>query len=751
MDLSILYLIALIILIILAISDLIIGVSNDAVNFLNSALGSKAFNFKIIMTVAAVGILAGASFSSGMMEVARKGIFHPQYFYFSEIILLFLAVMITDIILLDLFNTVGMPTSTTVSIVFELLGAAVGLALIKVMNDPTHLPFNEYINSGKAMVIIFGILLSVVIAFTAGVFFQYISRLLFSFNYKNRLKYFGALWGGLAITAITYFILVKGAKGASFMSSDMKLYIKDNAVTIILFTFIIWTIILQLIQFFTKFDILKLVVLFGTFGLAMAFSGNDLVNFIGVPLAGFEAYKVWLASGEAHDALLMIGLSGKVATPTVFLILAGLIMAATLYFSKKARSVTETEISLGRQEEGNERFGSSALSRSLVRTTSKFSKLINSIIPVNIQNKIDKQFDRTDFQAKQTALGKNAPAFDLVRASVILSVASILISIATFFKLPLSTTYVTFMVAMGASLADGAWGRESAVYRITGVMSVIGGWFLTAFLAFTSAFILVFIFHYGGFYAIFAIFGIAIYIVVKTHILHKQKRIEKEIEEEEVVLSEYNKNDIIEKNIKNTKKIFSEITTSLNNTIQGLSHENLDLLNKSYKNIIKLDNKSKILQNKISRVVNKIEENDVDSGNYYAVSLYYLTEIVQSTKSIVEKSLTHVNNSHKPILDLQIKELQELLTNIKEMYNRFSVNSHEINSEDNLDLPQEIIKQLRVLRKKQIKRIKTKSVGTRNSILYLSILDHIRSIVNFSEKLEYIHLMFLENKNEDVV
>jgi phosphate/sulfate permease len=313
---STIFLILVIVLALLAISDLIVGVSNDAVNFLNSALGSKAFSFKIIMAIAALGILFGATFSSGMMEVARKGIFHPQYFYFSEIMILFLAVMITDVILLDLFNTFGMPTSTTVSIVFELLGAAVGVAMIKVLNDPEALAMAEYINSGKAIAIILGILLSVAIAFTGGAIIQYFSRFIFTFNYHKNQKYFGAIFGGLAITAITYFILVKGAKGASFMTDEMKDMIKHNSFWIIVFSFVFWTFILQLIVWFSKIDIFKIIVLFGTFALAMAFAGNDLVNFIGVPLAGYEAFNLWVVSGEIVDGYLMSGLAGKVPTPT---------------------------------------------------------------------------------------------------------------------------------------------------------------------------------------------------------------------------------------------------------------------------------------------------------------------------------------------------------------------------------------------------------------------------------------------------
>ena len=749
MDINTIYIIIIGVLFILAISDLIVGVSNDAVNFLNSALGSKAFNFKVIMTIAAFGILFGATFSTGMMEVARKGIFHPENFYFSEIIFLFLAVMLTDILLLDLFNTFGMPTSTTVSIVFELLGAAVGLALIKMMNDPNHLSLDEYINSGKALTIILGILMSVVIAFTGGAIFQYLSRLLFSFEYQKKLKYFGAIWGGIAITAITYFILVKGAKSASFMSEEMKNSIKDNAFIILMVTFAAWAIILQLIIMFTKFDILKLVVLVGTFALAMAFSGNDLVNFIGVPLAGFASYNSWVGSGVDVNEFLMTSLAGKVPTPTIFLLIAGVIMALTLYFSKKARSVTETEINLGRQEEGFERFGSSAISRSVVRVFSKAGNFMSSILPRSVHSRLDARFDRSSFQERQKALGAEAPAFDLVRASVILTTSSIIISVATFLKLPLSTTYVTFMVAMGASLADGSWGRESAVYRITGVFSVIGGWFFTAFSAFTVAFILVFLFYYGSFYAVFAVIALVIYVLFRTHVLHKKMSEEKEAsKEEDKLLTIYTKSDIIDYNIKNTKKIFNGISEIVSETLKGLSHENLTTIKENYKKIVKLNGKAESLQNHISEIVGKIEDHDIDAGNYYAVCVYYLREIVYSAKSMVNRCYKHVDNNHKPLLEEQIEELKNSMSEITVMFNDFITSAEESSIRDSIS-KNELVDMLRKLRKKQVKRIKSKEVGTRNSILFLGLVDHMRSVVNFSDRLETIHNDFVSGNEED--
>jgi phosphate/sulfate permease len=529
------YIVIIIILGLLAISDLIVGVSNDAVNFLNSAVGSKAASIRTIFIVAALGILFGCTFSSGMMEVARKGIFHPGLFYFSEIILIFLAVMVTDVILLDSFNTLGLPTSTTVSIVFELLGAAVGLSVIKVLTDPNALELAAYINSGKALAIISGILVSVVIAFTSGVIIQFLSRLLFSFNYQRRIKAFGALWGGMSISAITYFILVKGAKGASFMSKETVNYIQDNTWVIIFASFVLWTIILQLLLWFTKVNIFKLIVLVGTFALAMAFAGNDLVNFIGVPLAGYNAYELFISSGSSPDSYLMTDLAGKVKTPTLFLLIAGIVMTLTLWKSRKAKMVLQTSLDLGRQYEGNERFASYAVSRSLVRSFSKLSKLVTTILPDKLLNGVKNQFDYSDADSKESGHADDGSSFDLIRAAVTLMVASILIALGTSLKLPLSTTYVTFMVFMGTSLADGAWGRESAVYRVSGVISVIGGWFFTAFSAFTVALIIVILFYYGGVIAIVAVLLITIYLVYRTHSSHESDKVDKDAFERKIV------------------------------------------------------------------------------------------------------------------------------------------------------------------------------------------------------------------------
>ncbi len=494
----------------LAIVDLVVGVSNDAVNFLNSAVGSKAGSRKLILIIAAIGIFAGAFFSSGIMEVARKGIFNPQMFSFNEVMIIFMAVMLTDILLLDLFNTLGLPTSTTVSIIFELLGAAVVLSLIKVVSAGMELSeVANYINSSKAITIIVSIFLSVIIAFTIGVIGQFLSRLVFGFHYKARLKKYGGIWGGIALTILSYFLLIKGMKGASFISESMIVWVDSNSMVLLFTSFLFWTAVFQALIKFTKINILRVIVLIGTFSLAMAFASNDLVNFIGVPIAGLESFQIWNGSGKDIN-MLMTGLNGKVQTSSYILTVAGLIMVAALWFSKKARRVTATEVNLSRQGEGNERFKSNFLAQWIVKFFTLIIKEANVLIPKKMHASINKKY-RPRLYRKQL----NPPAFDLVRASVNLTLASMVISLATINKLPLSTTYVSFMVAMGTSLADRAWG-SSAEYRVAGVINVIGGWFMTALIAFSVAGLFAFLIFNFGISAVLILICILVLIMYLT-------------------------------------------------------------------------------------------------------------------------------------------------------------------------------------------------------------------------------------------
>ena len=726
------YLIMVIVLFILAISDLIVGVSNDAVNFLNSAIGSKAAPFKVIMTIAALGILIGATFSGGMMEVARKGIFHPEHFYFSEIMIIFLAVMITDVILLDTFNTFGLPTSTTVSIVFELLGAAVGISIIKVSNLPegSDLSMGELINSGNALLIIAGILLSVVVAFSAGAIIQYITRLIFSFDYKKNLKRFGAIWGGIAISAITYFILIKGAKGASFMDPETKILIKDNTWLILGISFFSWTILLQVLSWLVNLNILKMIVLVGTFALAMAFAGNDLVNFIGVPLAGYESFKHFLANPEADPNLLsMAVLAGKVKTPTMFLLIAGLIMVVTLWFSKKSRNVVKTTLDLSRQDEGTERFGSSFVSRSLVRSSINFGRIVNFIVPNQIKNFAKKQFDQSVLKKEQST--KDAPSFDLIRASVTLVVASMLIAFGTSLKLPLSTTYVTFMVAMGTSLSDKAWGRESAVYRITGVLSVIGGWFFTAFSAFTLAFLMALLFYWGGIYAIGGLVVLALIIVIHSYTIHK-KREKTNIETSEDIGDEVNEENILFKCSNTVIKTLKTVNNILINTISGLSREDLKLLRHSSKDIKILNKKVKYMKDTINKTIIDLREDSIETGHYYVQVLDYLREIAHDITYITLPVFEHIDNNHKGIIPSQLDELNNIISEISKFFIIIERTIAENNYSDvdrNIELQHKVLITLDVYRKNQIKRIKREEVGTKNSMLYFNIITEIKNLL----------------------
>ncbi|MCB0497411.1 MAG: inorganic phosphate transporter [Cyclobacteriaceae bacterium] len=499
------YLIFIVLLFTLAVTDLVVGVSNDAVNFLNSAVGSRAGSRKIILLVAALGVLAGAMFSSGIMEVARKGIFNPQMFTFSEVMVIFVAVMLADILLLDVFNTFGMPTSTTVSIVFDLLGAAVIVSILKLMNMGHSLTeIGQYINSSKAIAIISGIFLSVIVAFIFGIVGQFFSRLLFSFHYKKRLKKYGGVWGGVSLTILSYFLLIKGVKGASFMPESAVLWIDQHNLILLLASFVLWTTVFQLLVTFTRIHILRVIVLMGTFSLAMAFASNDLVNFIGVPLAGLESYRLWGLSGENSD-LIMTGLSGEVYTPSYLLLIAGSIMVVTLWRSRKARKVTATEVNLARQGEGSEKFKSNRFVSWLVRFSTYVVDIVADWIPKRFKAEINKKYIPKTYEGK-----KKPPAFDLVRASVNLTLASMLISIATLHKLPLSTTFVSFMVAMGTSLSDKAWGR-SAEYRIAGVFSVVGGWFLTALIAFVVAGTFAFVIFEAG---MAGVIGLVVLLIV---------------------------------------------------------------------------------------------------------------------------------------------------------------------------------------------------------------------------------------------
>ena len=732
------YLVLVVVLFALAISDLIVGVSNDAVNFLNSAFGSKAAPRWAILIIASLGILVGATFSSGMMEVARKGIFHPDQFYFAEIMIIFVAVMLTDIILLDFYNTIGLPTSTTVSIVFELLGAAVAVALVKIMNsdDQTLIDLGSYINSAKALAIITGILLSVVIAFSAGALVQYVTRIIFTYKYDKRFKYFGAIFGGFAITAITYFILIKGAKGSSFISKEMLVWIKSNTFTILVTCFAAWTIILQLLVWLVKLNILKVIVLIGTFALAMAFAGNDLVNFIGVPLAGYKSFQAYIASGGGDPyGLTMDMLTGKVQTETYLLLIAGIVMTVTLWFSKKARTVTETELSLSNQNEGDERFGSSYFGRLIVRRSLSANSRLKNILPDRIQRSIDRSFVQT--APAPNIDKKDIPAFDMIRASVNLTVASILIAIGTSLKLPLSTTYVTFMVAMGTSLADRAWGRDSAVYRITGVITVIGGWFFTAFSAFTAAFIFANLINWLGGYAIFGLLVLAIFFVVRSHITHKRKNEATNTEDNDSLIIT---GDAAEQCTYAVSTLTAKIPGIYGKMITGLAYEDRVNLKECSKKVNKLNTEVKKIKNQVPDMVKLLNEDSVYSGPFYVQLIDYLREMAHATSFIVEPVFEYIDNNHKAFEQEQIEELNVIQAKLSQFFTHINtiINDRDYLSEniDSVLEEQEVLlKSIKKFRKEQIKRIKAEKVGTRNSVLFLGVLNETKNLILYAGNL----------------
>jgi len=713
------------VLFLLAISDLIVGVSNDAVNFLNSAIGSKAAPFKIILAIAAAGVLVGAVFSNGMMEVARKGIFNPENFAFNEIMVIFLAVMLTDILLLDFFNTIGLPTSTTVSIVFELLGSAVAVALYKVTrSDAIVNNIGTYINIESSVMIIVGIFLSVIIAFSVGMIVQWIVRLAFSFNVNKTKKYWTGIWGGFAITAILFFLLIKGAKGSSLVSPDMLAYIKTHTTKILLISFMGWTALFQLLASFTKVNILKITVLVGTFALAMAFAGNDLVNFIGVPLAGFESFKAFMASGASEPGgLLMNSLREPVNTPIYFLITAGLIMVLTLRFSKKAKSVTATSIDLSRQGEGSERFASSSLARFIVRRSVELSNGVGKVSPPALTRFVHSRFD----EEKNTEDRKDKLAFDLVRASVNLVVASILIAIGTSLKLPLSTTYVTFMVAMGTSLADGAWGRESAVYRITGVLTVIGGWFFTAFSAFLASFLIASLIFFGKLPVILILIGLAIFILLRTHAFHK-KRAEKEQRlNSEIYTASY---EILKSCDDEVKSSILKVSKILYLTYTNFFKENHKELKHLRKDTKHLGKDIKSIRENIPETLKKFEESELESGHHYVQVVAYMKEMNNSLLHVVTPAYNHLDNNH-PLDKEQADELKTFSEKSSDFFN-FAIAMLKGRKYDQMnDLVQrrdEMINLANDILRNRIKILKKTQKGVKVSVTYMEMLSETKNL-----------------------
>ena len=739
------YLFIVILLSLLAIGDLIVGVSNDAVNFLNSAIGSKVFSFRKIMIFASVGILFGALSSSGMMEVARKGIFNPGAFFFDEIIFIFMAVMMTDILLLDFFNTIGLPTSTTVSIVFELLGAAVVMAIIKIAkSDQLLSDLSTYINTEKATQIILGILLSVFIAFSIGALVQWISRIIYTFNFEKKPSWLNSLFGGVALAAIFNFILIKGIKGTPYSNMELELlnsqtinsFIEGNLLSVQIISFILWFFFSVLINFI-KWDIYKIIIGVGTFALALAFAGNDLVNFIGVPIAAFQSYKAWLGSGVSAESFSMIQLTQKVQTPTIFLFVSGTIMIVTLWFSSKAKKVVKTSLDLSNQYGTRERFKPNFLSRILVRIFVNLNEIIKNAIPEKTQLVLNNSFKQ--IRPKGNINASNIPEFDKLRASINLVVASVLISFATSLKLPLSTTYVTFMVTMGTSLADRAWSSDSAVYRVSGVLNVIGGWFLTAFSAFTVGGIIVYLLNIGGVQVIAVIMFIILLIIGKNYVNHRKEN--KSVREEEIALIVESNSfqgvidqsgSTIELVLKKSYKVYKLI-------ILGLSTNDLEPLEKAKKNSKKLQNSIEDLKGNLFYFIRNLEESSLPASTFYIELLGYLHDLSEDLTYLAKISYDHLNNNHRKLTFSQIKDL--LL--IEESVNKiFKEGKEAFNSIQNQKEFEEVLfeknNSFGLIESKintQIERTRSEETSPKNTTLYFNFLIRTKDLITHKYEL----------------
>ncbi|CDC56298.1 uncharacterized protein BN612_02193 [Phocaeicola coprophilus CAG:333] len=720
----------------LAVFDLLVGVSNDAVNFMNSAVGAKVANFKTIVIVAAIGVFAGAVLSNGMMDIARHGIFQPVNFSFYEIMCILLAVMVTDVVLLDVFNTLGLPTSTTVSMVFELLGGTFILAILKIVGDETGLlTLGDMMNTEKALSVIMGIFLSVAIAFIAGTFVQYISRLIFSFNYKKNLSWTIGIFGGIAVTSLSYFMLIKGLKSAPFMTPESLAWISENTTLLVVGCFITFTLLMQILHW-CRVNVFKIIVLLGTFSLALAFAGNDLVNFIGVPLAGFSAYTDYVANSNGvgiHD-FMMTSLMSSAKTPAIFLFASGLVMVYALATSKKAKNVIKTSVDLARQEEGDEMFGSSALARTIVRRANNINDFLKRVIPVGMRRWIDSRFN------KDEVILENGAAFDLVRAAVNLVLSGLLIIIGTTMKLPLSTTYVTFIVAMGTSLADRAWSRESAVYRITGMLSVIGGWFITAFVAFTICALVTFIMFYTSFVGMFIFIVVAVVLLVRSNIKYSKK--EKAEQQDDIfkrMMASKDKNEILALLRQHVKETLTSYITFSEDTYvkvtDGFIHEDLKSLRKAMnatddqKKMLKKRRRKELLGLRRIPITIAIEKN-----TWFHLGSNSCEEMLYCLKRICEPCKEHVDNNFNPISKDCVTEflpVREELCRLMERTRTAIENNNYEEADDILAKGDALKNSISSLRKQMMNRMQeADNASLKASMVYLNILQESQELVS---------------------
>lgn len=718
---------------VLAVFDLMVGVSNDAVNFLQSAIGAKVAKFKTILTIAAIGIFAGAAMSNGMMEVARNGVFHPSFFSFQDVMFIFLAVMASDIVLLDIFNTLGMPTSTTVSMVFELLGGTFALALMKVAGDPS-LHVADLMNTSKALTMIMAIFVSVAIAFVVGAFVQYISRTLFTFVYKNNsLKWKIGIFGGLAFTAIIYFMLIKGLGNVSFISDVAHEWINTHSWTICGICFVV-TAVLSQVLFALKVNVFKILVLTGTFALAMAFAGNDLVNFIGVPLAGYSSFQDYSANAGGDAAgYMMDSLNGPAHTPVLFLIAAGLIMVISLATSKKAFNVVKTSVDLARQDAGDEMFGSSKMARVLVRFSTNTASALSELVPNSVKRWFAKRFDNENVVLPQGA------AFDEIRATVNLVVSSLLIALGTSLTLPLSTTYVTFMVAMGSSLADKAWGRESAVFRITGVISVIGGWFITAGAAFILCFLVALAMSLGGLTMASILIALSIVLLVRSNIKYKKKQAEEkgDVVFNQMITSEDNAETLrlLTQHIRQGQSQFLDfVNVNYLNVTEGFISEDLSRLQKAESAMRKQRQELKQRRRKEMLGLRRIDPGvAIEKSTWFHLGVNSCEDMLYSLRRICDPCEEHIDNSFVPLEKDRIKEFLPLRDTLLYLLKRAVVviSTENYTDSDKLREQCEEFKScLSSTRQGQIERMQTSKENITVSYVYLNLLQETHEIAS---------------------
>ena len=732
---STIYLCIVIFLLCLAVFDLFVGVSNDAVNFLQSAIGAKVAKFRTVLIIASCGVVLGAIMSSGMMDIARHGIMSPDHFTFEEVMTLFLAVMVTDVIVLDVFNTLGMPTSTTVSLVFELLGGAFILSTLKMWGDPS-LNYSVLLNSDKALEVIIGIFASVAIAFFFGVFVMWISRVVFTFNYKKHSRYSIAIFGGIAFTALSYFIFMKGLGKSPYLPAEWRDYIKDNIGMLLVVTFVVSAIVMEFLHL-CRVNIFKFTVLMGTFGLAMAFAGNDLVNFIGVPLAGLSSYQDYMANanGAAPDSFMMTSLMESAKTTPVFLLIAGAIMIIAMATSKKAQNVIKTSVDLSRQDEGDEMFGSSSAARVIVRNCQNADSWLNHFMPQSMKNWINSRFNKNDVELEESA------AFDVVRAAVNLVLASMLITIGTNLKLPLSTTYVTFMVAMGSSLADRAWSRESAVFRVTGVLSVIGGWFITAGVAFFACAMVCLAMHFGGIVVQSAFIALVIFMLIRSNIQYnkKQKEVSKgstfqlmmRSRDPEIVW------DLLRRQVSRTQSYVCHFAlVEFNLIMDGLANENPRDLRHANKELKKeQDMLKKFRRQEMLGLKRSPMEVAIERNTWFHLGANSNQQFIYSLRRMLDPIKEHVDNNFNPLPEEYVKEFTPIRQKINDL---MQMTAEQIET-DRYENYREILAEadackdeLSVVRKKHIDRIQHTKDNTlmQISLVYLNVIQESQEFLS---------------------